>query len=57
MDTEKAILDLSDTLMRIAIQERNRFIQENRREPTESEAKRITEMIMTQLKIAHTMLK
>jgi hypothetical protein len=48
---------ITETVLNICKKERETFMQENGREPTEPEATRMAEMITRQFQIAHTMLR
>jgi len=54
---KEAIQDLAKTLVNIAKEEGDRFRKENGREPTESEAGEIADMIKRQFQIAIAMRK
>lgn len=49
--------NITQILLNVAKKEREVFMQQNGREPTDSEAERMAEMIMRQAQTAHTMLR
>lgn len=52
METQEAIQDFAGFLINLAAKEGQKFREENKREPTEAEVKRIAEMIQRQLNLA-----
>lgn len=57
METQESIQDFAGFLIDLAAKEGQKFREENKREPTEAEAKRIAENIERQLNLALIMQK